>query len=444
MIDTTKKLAAAALLLIFACSGGVRDSVAPPTGPDTTVTVPPTGTVQRASVTVRVSIDTGDASLAQAAGVALGGITVRLQRTGSGEAPRVATTDAEGAVKFDNLLEGLYTTSVDRMLTATELARLPAADREAAVFAGGEQFSLSPPNARSIDVAIVAARRGSLVMSELFDYKSTSPAYPWGDYAEVYNNSDTTIFLDGIVLFRTTSFMQSDAWGPCSFSANFREDPLRLWVNWMISFPGSGREFPIRPGEGKVVAMDAINHTAASGLENYPDLSGAQFEEIGNEADTDNPFSANMIRTFNATGAGGRGSPLPAPASYGLALPSAGVNFIVDTLVQAMRNGAPNFPGKLPIAAIPAEKILDVFSLTHDPEYRAFLRSIAFGSEDCPNWLSPVFERRVAEVHNYYIPGAVRRKSLGLTPDGREILQRTHTSARDLERGPILKRSLRK
>jgi hypothetical protein len=240
--------------------------------------------------------------------------------------------------------------------------------------------------------------------------------------------------------------MHTDSWGECSSYTTKRENPDRLWVNAILRFPGTGREYPIQPGEAKVVAMDALNHTTVSGRDEFPDLSRAQFEQVGNEADPDNPGAANMIRAFNVsiTATLGHGIQNGGVYSYGLALPGAEAAALKDTLVQVRPNGSPTFPGKQAIAGIPASYVLDVFSNDLNPTRRAFLRSINFGSEPCPTWLAPNFERRPAELYWDALPDAIRRKSLGLSAAGREILQRTRTSARDLEYGPKLQRSLTK
>ena len=164
---------------LVACAGkGVTDSTTPPVVPDTTTT--PGGTVQRTSLTVRVQVDPADAALASTAGVTVAGLAVRLSRAGVNEAPRVATTDANGAVRFDALLDGQYTASVERALSAGELARLAPTDRDASIFAGGSTTVVSPPNAPTTTLSLVAARRGSLVISEFFNYYGSPTIYNWG------------------------------------------------------------------------------------------------------------------------------------------------------------------------------------------------------------------------------------------------------------------------
>ena len=66
------------------------------------------------------------------------------------------------------------------------------------------------------------------------------------------------------------------------------------------------------------------------------------------------------------------------------------------------------------------------------------------GGRYCHPFLSPVFERNVAQIGDYNLRKAIRRKSLGFTATGIELLQRTHTSSRDLEYAEPLRRSLNK
>lgn len=114
----------------------------------------------------------------------------------AGFTPQSATTAADGSGAFTNLLDGFYDVSADRTLTPTELARLSPADRDASLFAGGRSAVVSPPVNATATIAMVANRRGSLVISEMFPYNNpmtTGLGYGIGDYLELYNNSDNTI-----------------------------------------------------------------------------------------------------------------------------------------------------------------------------------------------------------------------------------------------------------
>lgn len=204
------------------------------------------------------------------------------------------------------------------------------------------------------------------------------------------------------------------------------------------AFPGSGREYPIAPGQAKVIAMDAMNHIAASPTTNQVDLSIADFEQHGDDADIDNPFVPNMVRVFGGTGVFGRGYPNQLPNAYVLLAPTSSSNFIageIDTQQQGSKIAA--------LRASPAI-VLDVVSVMDTPERVAGTGWYLGGGRWCFPFLSSVFERDPAQIGDYYLRKAIRRKSLGFTASGIELLQRTHTSSRDLEYAEPLRRSLNK
>lgn len=432
------------ILLLAACGGGgtVTDSP-PPTPPDTT-TNPGPGTVQRGSIAVVVSVDPADAALASAADISPAGLTVTLTQVGRPDVTRSAVTDASGAAVFDALLQGQYEAGVTRTLTAAELQRLPAADREASVFAGGTTLNVTPGQRASGSIALVGARRGSLVVSEYFLYR-TDPAYISGDYLEVYNNSDTTIYLDGLMLLQSPSGLSDHDLTSCDMTQAFRSDPALFWVQFGWTFPGVGREYPILPGEGKVIAMDALNHAAAAGRDDYPDLSRAHFEQYLTTADIDNPIAANMIPLDSmGTGAFGRGYPNQNNVSWAIALPTTQSAWVRRAYSGRTTPFYGSTPRTITATGAPASSILDIFSVAATPELTARLRESRGDPQigPCSPFMTPPLERDAALLADYVTPRGVRRKSLGRTPQGREILQRTRNSARDLELGPPLKRSL--
>jgi hypothetical protein len=423
---------AAGMCYVFAgCGGGgVADKPVGPVIPVDTTKPPPT-TVQRATLAVTVNFDPADASLASTAGVTPAGITVRIQRVRSTEAARTAVTGADGIARFTELLEGSYQVSADRPLTSAEVARLPAADREASIFAGGLQVSVAPPQGQTT-VSLVASRRGSLLISEVFLYQGPGVPfmYGFGSYFEVYNNADTTAYLDGVLWFATQPQMHRQYTNSpgCAEAAPLRLDSAGIWVNRVSMFPGSGRDYPVPPGEARVVAMDAINHAAASspGSEHL-DLSKAHFEQIGTDADVNNPFVPDLIRVLGGTGLLGRGFPMNHGQAYGLALASARPRITTGSF------------GSVESYRIPRDAVLDIAGIETTAASDAAITST---NPLCAPWLASVFERSPAKLGSYVDPRAISRRSLGRTPDGREILQGTRTSARDFDYAFPLRRSL--
>jgi len=395
--------------------------------------------VQRGTLTVQVTIDPLDLGTASAVGVTAASLPVRLVRNLSADAPRTAITGSDGITRFDSLLEGSYQISVDRSLTSAEQSRLAAADRGISVMAAGTTFIYSPPS-RQVSVSLVASRRGSLVISEIFGYQGSTIAYGWGPYLEVFNSSDSTIYPDGMLLAATWGGMNlADVDRPCeTFNYAKRTDSTAIWVSLVWGFPGAGRDYPIRAGEAKVIAMDAMSHAAAAPNTGNLDLSRADFEQHGDEADIDNPFVPDMIRIRGGPGFFGRGYTFAFGQAYALLLPSATRQLEPGTL-DVLDGGA------FTVYRVRRDQVVDVAGFMGSVASFVATGFYRGGGRDCRSpFMSPVFERDPSQIAEYSIPKAIARKSLGRTPSGVELLQRTRTSSRDFEYAELLRRSLQK
>ena len=104
-------------------------------------------------------------------------------------------------------------------------------------------------------------------------------------YVELYNNGDTTAYLDGMLLFRetglTTSWTGSDPNYPafsCDVLAAQRLDDTGIWAFFIERLPGIGRDYPVRPGEARIWAMDAVDHSPLGGGERRPIDGPGQYE----------------------------------------------------------------------------------------------------------------------------------------------------------------------
>jgi hypothetical protein len=323
------------------------------------------------------------------------------------------------------LLQGDYQVSVDRPLTEAELALLPSDSRDASIFAGGAAIRVTPPSS-SAAFNLVASRRGSLVISELFIYYAYVPVVgAYGTYVELFNNSDTTVYLDGLLFFDTWSGMHAEP--RCETNRHFRMDSTGVWAHWIYRFPGSGRQFPVLPGEARVVATDAIDHSLIdAGMQ---DLRNAHFEFIGNTADPNNPFAVDMIPLRGILS--GHGFRFFTNSVTGVALGIA-----TDT-TQLERQVLVTDLNVFPVFRIPREAILDATAHLIDPTF------ITAGSE-CVPFTAHAIDAAGSQISNPDRPFSIRRRSLGLTEGGAEILQRTRNSARDFELATPLLRSLRR
>ena len=86
---------------------------------------------------------------------------------------------------------------------------------------------------------------------------------------------------------------------PCNqFPQKTRLDSTAIYSALIMAFPGSGREFPIQPGEAKMLAMDAIDHRAARSSSEHtpaPETSNTLIHCVGRWI-SDNGVSASDLQ----------------------------------------------------------------------------------------------------------------------------------------------------
>jgi hypothetical protein len=392
------------------------------TGTDTTGT--DTTTIQRATLTLTVSVEPADSALAAAVGSpggVLANALVTLRR-GTGQ-PRFDTTDAAGTATFADLLPGAYDASAVRLLTPEETAGFDPADQDVTAFAGGALLPVAAP-ASSGRMAVAAGRRGSLVISENFAAEPWAPSgiynyYYFGHYVELYNNADTAIQLSGIVIGRGQSWFRDYTTMTCAVNGTWRNDPDGIWAKFFDAFP----PMLLAPGATVVVATDAIDHGAI--VAGMPNLAGADFEFIGSN-DVDNPGVPNMIRS-------GLGEWSASVFGHGFITPPDGALFValpvtVSELVQD------NLPVQdPPHVRIPREKLLDVFTTSETPALEAALT--AQGYPLCEQIVHQNHDRGYASLYDAKALTSMKRRVLARLPDGRILLLRTRTSRVDFETG---------
>jgi hypothetical protein len=400
------------LALLAACGGGGRDIVDPPPPPDTDFTL-----------TVRAHAD--DAAVAQQLGWSAGlpGTEVTIAPADGSGPGQVLTTAIDGTVTLDALAPGDYRISARRLLTSAEVARLGAGSSVAA-FAGEAELNVSA-STRTATVQLPASHRRSLVISEWAFRRRTvlsSGTYLFGGYLELYNNADTTVYLDGVLVGDALGQAVSQPAFSCELTAPFRTDPAGIWTQELAAFPGTGRQYPLAPGATAVVAIDAIDHSVL--LDGMLDLRGADFEFLG-QADVDNPTVPNMIDHSLSPSVFGHGIAFMGFAEVavlGRAVPTATLH----------RGNVP--PSETSYYRIDRDDVLDVFAttttyyLTRQPPLTL-----------CDAMVNVALDRK----HGFFLEErdddylfSMSRKVLATLPDGRKLLQHTRTSASDFQRTP--------
>ncbi|WP_419940954.1 carboxypeptidase-like regulatory domain-containing protein [Candidatus Palauibacter sp.] len=238
-----KRPTLACLLLGFSlgCGGEVRFSDSPPGG----------GDHLRPGLTVNVRAASEAESIAQALGWARGvpGAEVRVHRIGTDFAWETAVTDDHGTAYLPQLVSGRYRVAVYRPLTDAESGQTGQAG--VAALASGRTVSVGGAGTEQT-MELVPNQTESLVISEVYA-PATSVAefsYNFHMFFELYNNSDRTVFLDGLTFGRSQLIDIAAPVASCAESARFRKDPDGIWTVFLHRFPGSGDQYPLGPGRG--------------------------------------------------------------------------------------------------------------------------------------------------------------------------------------------------
>jgi len=193
-------------------------------------------------------------------------------------------TDADGKISFTNMEPGFYSASLSHTFVAN----------------GGNDYL---NGLKKIDIFstvndtihTILSKSNAVIIKEFYYSGCLTPAgkyYSSDQYIEVYNNSATIQYLDGMSLVEDESYAIS----PYYFS--YIKDSIVVRMIW--SFPGTGKKYPILPGQNIVIARDAINHRSdPNGNPLSPvNLGNAEFEFYVyhvSGGDFDSPTSVNMI-----------------------------------------------------------------------------------------------------------------------------------------------------
>jgi hypothetical protein len=346
-------------------------------------------------------------------------VTVMPEDSAAG-VPQVLQSSPAGTVLLDQLVPGRYVVDAVRWLTDGERARLRAGD-DAVGFVSRIALNTAT-DAGVIPVAMVASRRRGIVISEWQGDPLFTPqegTYFYSGYLRLYNNADTTIYLDGLIIGSGLAWQFDFPNFPCSLYQPQTFDSAGVWAIWFHQVPGRGTDYPLPPGETAVLATDAIDHRPLFSL--GLDLREATFEFFAGGTDVDNP------EVPNAVDVGLR----PLVTGHGLHWSSS-----TGAIVWVARPFDPAALHRQVIgdgsvwARIPGNVLLDVMAIktTYKSAY-----------PECPWLVNPKFDRQAVQLLGQRLEDqllAYRRRRAPFTIGGRPVLQHTRTSAWDFTTSP--------
>ncbi|MBW2960536.1 DUF4876 domain-containing protein [Mesonia aestuariivivens] len=258
--------------------------------------------------------------------------TISLENIEDGKT-YTSITDASGNASIE-VVPGTYNVNVSKKFTAEEYKAFSGKETNSEIIFNGSLSNVSISEANTTtEISLVTGQIGDLVFKQIYFSGSdvTRGAIYRDQFVEIHNNSNKTIYLDGLYFAQVK--------GQNSISSTIRDynlpngqydwsqsinqqDPENantayVYAEEVLQIPGSGEEYPLLSGKSVIIAATAINHKSplgdeVDGVEDPSltvDLSQAPFEAYyqdyfassgsnGLSSDIDNPNSTNLNILF--------------------------------------------------------------------------------------------------------------------------------------------------
>jgi len=211
----------------------------------------------------------------------LPGVVVNLRAPSFDGNSYQAVSDSGGCARFEHLFWADFRISVLSravVVTATDSTRLDTITVIGDTLVTPGQAAWQRDTLR----VIASGAQPGLKINEIYYCGPPNDVFYFYDqFIELYNSSDDTVYLDGMIICRMAHMLAN--------------------VTYIFQFPGvplTGRQYPVRPGQFVVVAQDAIDHTQIPlvPLPGSVDLSNADWEFVNarDYGDSDNPNIPNL------------------------------------------------------------------------------------------------------------------------------------------------------
>ena len=194
-------------------------------------------------------------------------------------------TDSCGVVTFESIPWAEYLITIKSTTIVTSALDSNAMDTVtviASTLITPTETSINENTITDTIYTIASGAQPGLKINEIYSAGPPNRSFYFYDqFIELYNSSNDTIYLDGMVICRMWHMLES--------------------VTYIFQFPGEplvGREYPVPPETFVVIAQDAMDHT---NIPNLPlpesvDLSNAdwEFRNSADYGDFDNPDVPNL------------------------------------------------------------------------------------------------------------------------------------------------------
>ncbi len=350
-------------------------------------------------------------------------VTIFNMNTGTS---KVLTSDNTGKVYFRDIV-GIYRVKVSGNLSYSDI------DNQGSIiilndelFTGiGENILLYENNfSDNVDIYPANIDNG-FVIKEMYTastYTLNGSALRFDQFIEIYNNTDTVMYADGLSIGETTHQTTSGE----NIYAVKSDGKIRdmdkktyLWTVYTIPGKSGDRNVPIQPGRSIVIAPQPIDHRPDNSIDLRPPVSDYQwFDAYGSgENSIDVPEVPNLDRYYSS--------------SYSVWVVTVQMNrgFVIfripesegDMAQYTLANTDTRFNNagkKVTSIGIKNEYILDAVDLGY--KHNLYRKS-----------LSSSLDKGFSYTVETYNGKSIRRKILEIKPDGRIVYKDTNDSSLD-------------
>ena len=259
---------------------------------------------------------------------------------------------------------------------------------------------------------------------------SSGKTYVGDQYLKIYNNTDHTLYADGLAIFESKfKSVSKYEYTPDIMSTHFATDAVYV-------VPGDGDDHPIEAGESILICDVGIDHRNIN--PNSFDLSGADFEwyDVSSSAsnqDIDSPTVENLDKWCCYTNSiwvlHKSGYCTYAIGRMQVDLDTFVKEYVYDYTYQIVTTAGTFDMSGVNTWKIPNEWIIDAVTLSVSDVYQwnVIDASIDRGYAQCGDYDK--------DANRYF--KSVRRKMLYVTSDGRRVLKDTNNSTDDFNRSCI-------
>lgn len=194
-------------------------------------------------------------------------------------------SDESGVALFKQILPGSYSITATKVIAAAEFTEtFGYTPTEAEInFNGAESSVVINATSTSIDIEMKTSKVGDFVIKQIYYGGSDTKkgAIFRDQFIEIYNNSNTVQYADGLYMAQLTGSTSSTVLAYSLPNGQFdwsKSEGMTIGssantdyvygIN-IIKIPGNGTQYPVQPGSSIIVAQNGINHKA-----NYVDNNG--------------------------------------------------------------------------------------------------------------------------------------------------------------------------